>query len=151
VETIRLKTIYVLFFVELGTRQVHLAGLTRNPDSAWVTQQARNLSIEGRLDKVEFLIRDRDSKYSGPFDEVFRTEGVQVIKTRSARRTPMRLPSGGWPPSAQSASEATPRHPRRLDPRVPRLGGVSIRVFVPYGGVQLEESAEYWRSALAAG
>lgn len=80
-ETIRLKTLYVLFFIELSTRRVHMAGVTANPDSAWVTQQARNLSIEGRLDKVEFLIRDRDSKFSGHFDEVFRTEGVRVIKT----------------------------------------------------------------------
>jgi GFO/IDH/MocA oxidoreductase family protein len=55
--------------------------------SAWVTQQARNLSIDGRLDKVERLIRDRDAKFSAPFDEVFRTEGVQVI------RTPIRAPN----------------------------------------------------------
>ena len=49
VETIRLKTIYVLFFIELSTRRVHLAGVTAHPDSAWVTQQARNLAIEERL------------------------------------------------------------------------------------------------------
>ena len=86
VETVRLKTLYVLFFIELSTRRVHLAGVTSHPDSAWVTQQARNLGIEGRLDKARFLIRDRDAKYSGPFDEVFRSEGVRVI------RTPIRSP-----------------------------------------------------------
>ena len=86
VETVWLKTIYVLFFIELSTRRVHLAGVTAHPSSAWVTQQARNLAIEGRLDSARFLIRDRDAKYSGPFDEVFRSEGVRVI------RAPIRAP-----------------------------------------------------------
>jgi hypothetical protein len=70
-----------LFFVELATRRVHVAGTTRRPDSAWVTQLARNLSITGRLDEKMLLIRDRDAKFSGPFDEVFRTEGLRVVKT----------------------------------------------------------------------
>lgn len=52
-----------------------------NPDSAWVTQQARNLAIDDRLQNVRFLIHDRDAKFSGPFNEVIRTEGVSVIKT----------------------------------------------------------------------
>ena len=86
VETVWLKTLYVLFFIEISTRRVHLAGVTARPCSAWVTQQARNLAIEDRLVKAKFLIRDRDAKYSGPFDEVFRCEGVRVI------RTPIRSP-----------------------------------------------------------
>jgi putative transposase len=81
VETITLKTLYVLFFIELATRRVRLAGVTQNPDSAWVAQQGRNVFLEERQLPVQFLIRDRDSKYSGPFDEVFRTEGAQVILT----------------------------------------------------------------------
>jgi putative transposase len=72
---------YVLFGIELSSRRVHLLGVTRNPDSAWVTQQARNLAIGEHLRGIRFLIRDRDSKYSGPFDEVFRTEGVRIVKT----------------------------------------------------------------------
>jgi putative transposase len=60
---------------------VHLAGITANPNGAWVTQQARNLSISGALEDVRFLIRDRDAKFVGGFDEVFRTEGVHVIQT----------------------------------------------------------------------
>ena len=80
VETIALKTLYVLFFIELSTRRVHVAGTTSRPDSAWVTQQARNLSITGRFDE-KLLIRDRDAKFSGPLDEVFRTEGLSVVKT----------------------------------------------------------------------
>jgi len=86
VETVRLKTLYVLFFIELSTRRVHLAGVTAHPNSAWVTQQARNLAIEDCLATTQFLIRDRDAKYSGPFDEVFHSEGVRVV------RTPIRAP-----------------------------------------------------------
>jgi transposase InsO family protein len=87
VETIRLKTLYVLFFIEVSTRKVYLAGVTAHPDSGWVTQQARNLVIGDQLAAARFLIRDRDTKYSGPFDEVFRSEGVRVI------RTPIRAPN----------------------------------------------------------
>jgi len=86
VETVGLKTLYVLFFIELSTRRVHLAGVTEHPDSAWVTQQARNLAIDERLSGVRFLVRDRDAKFSGPFDAVLRAEGVRVI------RTPVRSP-----------------------------------------------------------
>jgi len=86
VETLRLRTLYVLFFIELSTRRVHLAGATAHPDSAWVTQQARNLAIEERLFGIRYLLRDRDANFSGPFDEVLRTEGVQAI------RTPIRAP-----------------------------------------------------------
>jgi putative transposase len=89
VETVWLKTLFVLLFIEVSTRRVHLAGVTAHPGSAWVTQQASNLAIEDRLAKTQFLIRDRDAKYSGPFDEVFRCEGVRVVRTRCAhlRRT----------------------------------------------------------------
>jgi len=86
VETIRLKTIYVLFFIELSTRRVHVAGVTTHPDSAWVTGQARNLAIDERLSGVRFLLRDRDATFCGPFDALLRAEGVRVI------RTPIRAP-----------------------------------------------------------
>jgi putative transposase len=82
VDTVFLKRFYVLFFIELASRRVHLAGITANPDGAWVSQQARNLIM--RLDDegvpVRFLIRDRDSKFTAAFDEVFRCEGIRVIK-----------------------------------------------------------------------
>ena len=58
VETIRLKTIFVLFFVELQTRRVQVVGVTAHPDSSWVTQQARNFAIEEQLGDVRFLLRD---------------------------------------------------------------------------------------------
>ncbi len=81
VETAWLQTLYVLFFIELGSRRVHLAGVTANPDCAWVAQQGRNLAIEERLENVRFLVHDRDGKFSGPFDQLMRCEGVRVIKT----------------------------------------------------------------------
>ncbi len=82
VDTLFLKRFYVLFFIELATRRVRLAGITTNPDGHWVTQQARNLLMQ--LDdegvRPRFLIRDRDSKFSRDFDEVFRSEGIRVVK-----------------------------------------------------------------------
>jgi putative transposase len=101
VETITLKTLYVLFFIELATRRVHLAGVNRNPASAWVTQQGRNVFVGEREAPLRFLVHDRDSKYWGPFDEVFRTEGAQVILT------PIRAPqanafAGRWVRTART-------------------------------------------------
>ena len=82
VDTLFLKRFYVLFFIELATRRVHLAGITTNPDGRWVAQQARNLLMH--LDEADvrprFLVRDRDSKFSREFAEVFRSEGMRVIK-----------------------------------------------------------------------
>jgi transposase InsO family protein len=82
VDTVFLKRFYVLFFIELASRRVRIAGITANPDGAWVTQQARNLVM--RLDdervRIRFLIRDRDSKFTASFDEVLRSEGIRVIK-----------------------------------------------------------------------
>jgi hypothetical protein len=72
VETVWLQRLYVLFFIELGTRRVHLAGCTANPTGAWVTQQARQLawSLSERPVSLRFLIRDRDSKFVRGFDDV---------------------------------------------------------------------------------
>jgi putative transposase len=86
VETLWLKRLYVLFFIELSSRRVYVAGVTAHPDAAWVAQQARNLAIDGRLDNVRCLIRARDAKYTVPFDEVFRSDGVKII------HTPIRAP-----------------------------------------------------------
>jgi putative transposase len=81
VETVFLRRFYVLFFIAHTSRRVWFAGCTRNPTGEWVTQQARNLGLDFSDQGVRFLIRDRDSKYSGPFDEVFRSEGIRIVKT----------------------------------------------------------------------
>jgi putative transposase len=89
VDTVWLRRLYVLFFIELDTRRVHLTGVTANPDGRWVTQQARNLLLvlgeRGR--QVRFLVHDRDAKFSRGFDEVFRSDGGEVL------RTPVRAPT----------------------------------------------------------
>jgi len=81
VETVSLRRLYVLFFIELESRRVHYAGCTANPTGAWVAQQARNLNLASGLDRCRFLIGDRDSKFSAAFDEVFRSEGIRVVPT----------------------------------------------------------------------
>jgi putative transposase len=83
VDTASLRRIYALFFIEVDTRRVHLGGCTTNPTGMWVAQQARNLVLDfaGLPRPLRFLIRDRDSKFSAAFDEVFRTAGAQVIRT----------------------------------------------------------------------
>jgi putative transposase len=94
----------VLFFIELESRRVHLAGCTTNPTGAWVTQQARNLSFTGIFERMRFLIHDRDSKFSGTFDEVFRSEGSLSSTHRSAPRKRTPTPSASSAPSAQNVS-----------------------------------------------
>ena len=76
-----LRTLYVLFAIHLGSGRVHILGVTKNPDSAWVTQQARNLAVGEWLRGIRFAIRDRDAKFSGPFDEVSPSEAVRIITT----------------------------------------------------------------------
>jgi putative transposase len=81
VETIRLKTLYVFFFIELATRRIHLAGITANPDGIWVAQQARQLiwMLDEKETPIRFLIHDNDRKYPQAFDTLFRSEGVHII------------------------------------------------------------------------
>jgi transposase InsO family protein len=83
VDTVWLRRLYVLFFIELDTRRVHLAGVTASPGAAWVTQQARNLLLmlaeRGRL--LRYLLRDRDAKFCRGFDDVLRAEGAEIVLT----------------------------------------------------------------------
>jgi putative transposase len=79
-ESVFLRRYYALFFICHSSRRVWLAGCTRNPSGAWVTQQARNLGLDFSEQGVRFLIRDRDSKYSRPFDEIFHSEGIRIVK-----------------------------------------------------------------------
>jgi transposase InsO family protein len=79
---------YCLAVIEHATRRVHVLGVTDHPTAAWVIQQARNLlmDLDGHAEKIKFLIRDRDSKFTAAFDAVFQSAGIQIIK--SPVRTP---------------------------------------------------------------
>ncbi len=98
VDTLFLRRCYALIFVEIASRRVHLAGVTSKPDASWVTQQARNLLLRWDGCPFRFLIRDRDSEYAATFDEIFRSEGVRII------RTPIRAPK------ANAVARAVRRH-----------------------------------------
>ena len=81
IETLTLQTIYVLFFIEHATRRVHFAGCTSQPDTAWVTQQARQMTwiLEDYTLPMCFLIHDHDTKFSRSFDSIFEASDIEII------------------------------------------------------------------------
>jgi putative transposase len=83
VETVLLRRLYVLIFIELADRRVHLAGVTAHPTGQWVTQQARNLllDIDERAASLRYLLRDRDATFAAAFDAVFAAANIQIITT----------------------------------------------------------------------
>jgi transposase InsO family protein len=83
VDTVLLKRLYVLVFIEHGTRRMHLGGVTAHPTGDWTVQQARNLALTlgDRFDDIRFLIRDRGSNFTASFDAVFHAAGIRIVRT----------------------------------------------------------------------
>ena len=81
VDTVVLRRLYALIVIEHGTRRVHLAGITANPDGAWTTQAARNflMDLGQRVTPVKFLIRDRPGQFTASFDAVFQADGIRIL------------------------------------------------------------------------
>ena len=83
VDTVLRKRLYVLVFIEHGTRRMHLGGVTANPTGEWTVQQARNLTVglDERFADIRFLIRDRGSNFTCAFDAVFQATGARILRT----------------------------------------------------------------------
>jgi putative transposase len=122
-DTVLMKRLYVLVFIEHGTRRMHLGGVTANPTGEWTVQQARNLaaSVGERFEDIKFLLRDRGSNFTASFDVVFQAAGTRILP--SADRVPRmnaiceRLagtPADPWGPywttSADKQSVVSPTH-----------------------------------------
>jgi putative transposase len=126
VETVWLTRIYVLFFVSLERRRIEFVASTSNPDGRWVAQQARNLLmlLADRKQSFRFLLRDRDSKFSGDFDQIFRSEGMKIVRTPipGAERERVCRALGRHPPARVPRPDPD-RQPPPARARAPRLHG----------------------------
>ena len=83
IDTVTLRRLYLLFFIDIGTRRVYFAGVTDHPSGVWASQAARNLLLQHghQLADAQALVRDRASQFIDAFDEIFRTEGCKILKT----------------------------------------------------------------------
>jgi transposase InsO family protein len=83
VDTVALTRLYVLVFIEHGTRRMHIGGVTAHPTGDWTVQQARNLALDlgERFGDFRFLIRDRGSNFTASFDAVFQATGTTILRT----------------------------------------------------------------------
>jgi hypothetical protein len=91
---VTLKRLYCFFVIEVGSRYVHILGVTTHPDRPWTTQQIRNLLMDlgDRAVDFRFLVRDRAGQFTGSFDAVLASSGIKAVKSRpeAPGRTPTR-------------------------------------------------------------
>ena len=81
VDTVFLRRLYVLLYIELATRRIVWFAVTSNPEGPWVAQQSRNLVWQLEGSPVRVVIHDHDAKFAGSADAVFKAEGIRVIET----------------------------------------------------------------------
>ncbi len=79
---VSLRRLYCLFFLEAGSRCVHILGITANPDGPWTAQQIRNLLMDlgDRAADFRFLVRDRAGQFTASFDAVLASAGMEAVK-----------------------------------------------------------------------
>ena len=89
VDTVLLKRLHVLVFIEHGTRRMHIGGVTASPTGEWTVQQARNLALSfserfsfgERFEDIKFLVRDRGSNFTPSVDAIFQAAGTRIVRT----------------------------------------------------------------------
>jgi hypothetical protein len=93
VDTVLLKRLYVLVFIEHGTRRMHLCGVSAHPSGEWTAQQARNLAptLDQQFEDIKFMIRDRGPNFTASFDAVFQATGTTILRTAVLCRPNTRL------------------------------------------------------------
>jgi len=114
IDTAFLRRYYLLFCIDITTREVYFAGITTNPNGAWTTQAARNLFLHDsdRLSTTRALVRDRGSQFIDAFDEIFRTEGQ---KTGRSTDTPHNPRSQAYGVISSDTTKPPPQRSKRSD------------------------------------
>ena len=98
---VTLQRLYCFFVIEVGSRYVHILGVTANPDGPWTTQQIRNLLMDlgDSTADFRFLVRDRAGQFTASFDALLAGAGIEAVKSRpgALARMPMRKGSCSRP------------------------------------------------------